>query len=190
MIYHVVLDVLEVEGIMDKDCSLLSTPRLVITPHLGASTREAQINVAVDVAQQIRQTLLGSLPESAVNIPGLRIAELATLRPLMSCCEGLGRLAMQLLSGPLERITVVVEGDFAVSVEKPEPLLLAAANVSPSNFASLRDLQGAIGVHTATRVNFVNVRQVADKHRIKLVVVKGQISATYVEGSLHQMKII
>lgn len=114
---------------MDKNSPLLSAPNLVLTPHLGASTREAQVNVAVDVAQQIRQTLQGNLPDSAVNIPGVSIAELANLRPLMECCEMLGRVSMQLLTGPLEQITVVVEGVFA-SVDKAEPLLMAAANVS------------------------------------------------------------
>ena len=63
------VDVFEEEKALSADSPLLQCPNLVMTPHLGASTVEAQINVAVDVAQQIKETLQGHLPQSAVNIP-------------------------------------------------------------------------------------------------------------------------
>lgn len=137
--FFALADVFEVEGKMEKDSPLLSAPNLVLTPHLGASTHEAQVNVAVDVAQQIRSTLLGSLPESAVNIPGLRAAELADLRPLIECCAILGRVAVQLLSKPLEQIVVGIEGSLSWA-EKPEVLLMAAANVSTNCETLIRQL--------------------------------------------------
>jgi D-3-phosphoglycerate dehydrogenase len=55
---------------------------VVLTPHLGASTEEAQVNVAIDVAEQIRDVLLGLPARSAVNIPGLRPELLKKLTPL------------------------------------------------------------------------------------------------------------
>ncbi|CEM11643.1 unnamed protein product [Vitrella brassicaformis CCMP3155] len=151
------LDVFEDEKAFPADHPLLNCPNVVLTPHLGASTHEAQVNVAVDVAQQIKETLLGNLPQSAVNIPGLRAAELQQLLPLLTCCDTLGRLAVQLLYGPMERITVVLEGDYAA--ERGEPPLLAVA-------------KGALGFHTDRPVNFVNVRQVAELFKVALTVAK------------------
>eukprot|EP01068_Selenidium_serpulae_P009766 Selendium_serpulae@DN5317_c0_g1_i1.p1 len=147
------LDVFEEENPFPEDHFLMSAPNLVVTPHLGASTREAQVNVAIDVANQIVETLHGNLPHSAVNLPGLRPAELGELGPLLNCCARLGRVAAQMLDGPLERIEVVAEGPYSTS--PTDPLLLAVAN-------------GAIGVRLAENVNFVNVRQVADKYKIAI----------------------
>eukprot|EP00922_Rhytidocystis_sp_ex-Travisia-forbesii_P062130 GHVS01091989.1.p1 GENE.GHVS01091989.1~~GHVS01091989.1.p1 ORF type:complete len:603 (-),score=74.50 GHVS01091989.1:221-1924(-) len=152
------LDVFEVEKALPRDSPLLSAPNLIMTPHLGASTHEAQVNVAVDVAQQIKETLLGNIPESAVNIPGMRPSEMESLRPLLSCGNALGRVAAQLLTGPVETISVTLEG-CAYSEERGEPALLAVAN-------------GVLGMFVAHRVNFVNVRHLAEQHKIKLVVSK------------------
>eukprot|EP00922_Rhytidocystis_sp_ex-Travisia-forbesii_P062128 GHVS01091987.1.p1 GENE.GHVS01091987.1~~GHVS01091987.1.p1 ORF type:complete len:569 (-),score=84.42 GHVS01091987.1:322-2028(-) len=152
------LDVFEVEKGLPSDSPLLTAPNLIMTPHLGASTHEAQVNVAVDVAQQIKETLLGSIPESAVNIPGLRPSEMESLRPLLSCGNALGRVAAQLLIGPVETISVTLEG-CEYAEERGEPALLAVAN-------------GVLGMFVAHRVNFVNVRHLAEQHKIKLVVSK------------------
>eukprot|EP00921_Rhytidocystis_pertsovi_P012388 GHVQ01020125.1.p1 GENE.GHVQ01020125.1~~GHVQ01020125.1.p1 ORF type:complete len:521 (-),score=64.57 GHVQ01020125.1:498-2060(-) len=152
------LDVFEKEAAMSLDHVLLNTPNLILTPHLGASTSEAQVNVAVDVAQQIKETLLGSLPASAVNIPGIRAAELSAVRPLLNCCTALGRLAAQVLMGAVEQISVALEGpDYAEA--KGEPVLLAVAN-------------GVLSTFTAHRVNFVNVRNLATQHKIQMAVSK------------------
>eukprot|EP00922_Rhytidocystis_sp_ex-Travisia-forbesii_P062132 GHVS01091991.1.p1 GENE.GHVS01091991.1~~GHVS01091991.1.p1 ORF type:complete len:592 (-),score=69.87 GHVS01091991.1:425-2128(-) len=152
------LDVFEVEKELPADSPLLSTPNLIMTPHLGASTQEAQVNVAVDVAQQIKETLQGSMPESAVNIPGLRAAEMESLRPLLSCANSLGRLAAQVINAPVEAISVTLEG-CEYAEERGEPALLAVAN-------------GVLSVFVSNRVNFVNVRHLAEQHKIKLVVSK------------------
>lgn len=68
----------------------------MLTPHLGASTEEAQINVAIDVAEQIRDVLLGLPARSAVNIPGLRAEVMERLRPYLQLSETLGNLVGQL----------------------------------------------------------------------------------------------
>lgn len=154
------LDVFEVEKALPQDSPLLHAPNLLLTPHLGASTAEAQVNVAVDVAHQIQQTLLGRLPESAVNIPAFRAADMERLGPFVKCCDVLGRVAAQLLAGPIDSIEVTQEGhDYCE--EKGEPLLLAAAN-------------GALSMHVAHRVNFVNVRKLAEHHKIHLKLSKEQ----------------
>lgn len=73
-----------------------SRARHHLDPHLGASTEEAQTNVAVDVAEQIRDVLLGLPARSAVNIPGLRPDVLEKLKPYMLLAETLGNLVGQL----------------------------------------------------------------------------------------------
>jgi len=151
------LDVFEVEKAFPLDHPLLSAPNLILTPHLGASTREAQINVSVDVAQQIRDTLNGGLPTSAVNLAGIRPQDLFGLHPLLNCCTIMGRVAAQILDGPLVDVICTVEGRYAE--EKGELLLMAVAN-------------GALGTHGDRSVNFVNVRHVAETHKIKLSLVK------------------
>jgi len=80
------LDVFEVEKPFAPDHPLLSAPNIVLTPHLGASTREAQVNVSVDVAHQIRDTLNGRVPHSAVNLAGLRPRELTGIDSPLHCC--------------------------------------------------------------------------------------------------------
>jgi len=80
------LDVFEVEKAFPADHPLLSAPNIVLTPHLGASTREAQVNVSVDVAHQIRDTLNGMVPHSAVNLSGFRPRELSGNHSPLHCC--------------------------------------------------------------------------------------------------------
>jgi D-3-phosphoglycerate dehydrogenase len=79
---------------------------VVLTPHLGASTAEAQVNVAIDVAEQIRDVLLGLPARSAVNIPGLRADVMEQLRPYLQLAENLGNLVGQLAGGRVESLNV------------------------------------------------------------------------------------
>lgn len=163
------LDVFEVEKAFPADSPLLNAPNLIITPHLGASTVEAQENVAVDVAHQIKDTLLGNLPTSAVNIPGIRISEVQHLRTLLNCCETLGFLAAQLLNEAAICVCVTLEGAYAD--EKGEPLLLAVAN-------------GVLSKYSERRVNFINAKEVAESHKIQLKVSKAYAARASVKVEL------
>ena len=80
--------------------------RLILTPHLGASTEEAQENVAIDVAEQIRDVLLGLPARSAVNIPGLNAEVMEQLKPHLQLAETLGQLISQLAGGPISELEV------------------------------------------------------------------------------------
>ncbi|HJM80750.1 MAG TPA: phosphoglycerate dehydrogenase, partial [Prochlorococcaceae cyanobacterium Fu_MAG_72] len=86
--------------------------RLILTPHLGASTAEAQENVAVDVAEQIRDVLLGLPARSAVNIPGLSAEIMERLKPHLQLAETLGLLVSQLSGGQLQELEVRLQGEF------------------------------------------------------------------------------
>jgi len=151
------LDVFEVEKAFPEDHPLLHCPNIVLTPHLGASTVEAQVNVAVDVAQQIRDCLLGHLPDSAVNIPGLRASELADMKELLDLASIMGQIASQTLIGAIEKVTCTLEGDYAAVTS--HPLMLAAT-------------KGALSPNSAVPINFVNVSQIAERNRILMSVAK------------------
>ena len=92
---------------------LIGHPRVVVTPHLGANSSEAQVNVAVDVARQFVAFRDGELVEHAVNIPVGEPAEAAELRPFVALAERLGMFSVQLDPGPLERVEVRVAGAIA-----------------------------------------------------------------------------
>jgi D-3-phosphoglycerate dehydrogenase len=92
---------------------LIQHPRVVVTPHLGANSSEAQVNVAVDVARQIAAFRDGELVEYAVNIPVGDPSTVAELRPFVALAERLGLFSVQLDPGRLERVEVQVAGAIA-----------------------------------------------------------------------------
>ena len=98
---------------------LIQHPLVVATPHLGASTEEAQVNVAVDVAEQIVEVLAGGSARSAVNAPLILPDTLARLQPWMRLVEKLGRLYTQLHPGPLHQVELSVSGDIAQFDTRP-----------------------------------------------------------------------
>lgn len=80
------------------ECPLIHCKgNIVLTPHLGASTKEAQMNVAIDVAEQIKQVLSGGSASSAVNIPSLRPDKLEPVKDYMQIAEILDNLQCKLL---------------------------------------------------------------------------------------------
>ena len=88
-----------------KDNPLFGTPGLICTPHLGASTTEAQVNVAIQIAEQMSDYLLLGGITNAVNVPSLSAEEAPRLRPYMALAEKLGRLVGQIAGDgdPLDR---------------------------------------------------------------------------------------
>ncbi len=111
----VALDVFSQEPIRDNAIlkQLLTHERVIATPHLGASTEEAQIGVATDVAEQIVSVLHGNFPRAAVNAPLILPETLQVLQPYMCLVEQMGRLYTQLQPGPLNKIEFSCSGDIA-----------------------------------------------------------------------------
>jgi D-3-phosphoglycerate dehydrogenase len=99
--------------------ALIAHPLVVATPHLGASTEEAQINVAVDVADDIAEVLRGGTARAAVNAPLILPEMLRQLQPWMGLVERLGRLYTQLHPGPLRRAELGVSGEIAQLDTRP-----------------------------------------------------------------------
>src|SRR5262245_11691284 len=134
---------------------LVTHPRVVVTPHLGANTQEAQVNVAVDVAREIVAFRDGELVEHAVNVPVGDRETLAAQRPFLALAEVLGRFCLQLEPDNVERVEVVVAGEVA----RRDPELIARAV-----------LKGLLEPVTAQAVNLVNAHLVARERGLSIAV--------------------
>ncbi|MBV9387320.1 MAG: phosphoglycerate dehydrogenase [Chroococcidiopsidaceae cyanobacterium CP_BM_ER_R8_30] len=162
------LDVYETEPLGDSPLKSLGK-EVILTPHLGASTAEAQINVAIDVAEQIRDVLLGLPARSAVNIPGLGPDVLEELKPYMQLAETLGNLVGQLAGGRVELLNVRLQGELATN--KSQPLVVAA-------------LKGLLSQALRERVNYVNASLEAKERGIRVIETRDAAIRDYA-GSLH-----
>ena len=109
---------------------LIEHPRVVATPHLGASTVEAQENVSIDVCEQVLQILAGDLPRSAVNAPLILPAEYKTLQPYVRLVEKMGALYTQHFTSSKSQgrnrntFDLIYEGEIA-SINNTKPLFAA-----------------------------------------------------------------
>lgn len=111
------LDVFETEPA--KESPLFGTPNFICTPHLGASTTEAQVNVALQVAEQMADYLVSGGVTNALNMPSLSAEEAPKLKPYMALAEKLGTLVGQLAHDNLTKIAIEVEGAAAQLNQKP-----------------------------------------------------------------------
>jgi len=142
---------------------------VILTPHLGASTAEAQVNVSIDVAEQIRDVLLGLPARSAVNIPGLTPDVMEKLRPYLRLAETLGTLVGQLAGGRIEQLTVQLQGDLASNTA--QPIVIAA-------------IKGLLSQALRERVNYVNAAIEAKERGIRVIETRDASIHDY-SGSLH-----
>ncbi|NBC88129.1 MAG: phosphoglycerate dehydrogenase, partial [Alphaproteobacteria bacterium] len=102
------LDVFAEEPATDNP--LFDAPNFICTPHLGASTTEAQVNVALQVAEQMSDYLVDGGVTNALNMPSLSAEEAPKLRPYMALAQKLGSLVGQLAHGSLTKISIEREG--------------------------------------------------------------------------------
>ena len=158
------LDVFQTEPA--KESPLFGTPNFICTPHLGASTNEAQVNVALQVAEQMADYLVNGGVTNALNVPSLSAEEAPKLKPYMALAEQLGGLVGQLTTGSIPRISIHAEGAAAELNIKP---IVAAV------------LCGFLRVQSAT-VNMVNAPFLAKERGIEVREVK-----TEKEGDYHTL---
>jgi D-3-phosphoglycerate dehydrogenase / 2-oxoglutarate reductase len=144
--------------------SLITHPRVVVTPHLGANSSEAQVNVALDVARQITAFRDGELVEYAVNIPVADAATLTELRPFLGLADRLGRFSVQLDPEHLASVEVAVAG----AVAHTDPELLARGV-----------LAGLLGPVMADPVNLVNAHLVARERGVAVTVTREEETHGY-----------
>jgi D-3-phosphoglycerate dehydrogenase / 2-oxoglutarate reductase len=143
---------------------LLSAPNVVVTPHLAASTEEAQDRAGVIVAEQVVAALEGGLVTNAVNIPAIGAEDLEVLGPFVPLASKLGRLAMELAGGDVRKLAIEVYGELA---EHDTRLLTVAA------------LNGAFQGHTDQPVNYVNAPVIAADRGIEVVEEKRRAARDY-----------
>jgi D-3-phosphoglycerate dehydrogenase / 2-oxoglutarate reductase len=150
------LDVFEQEP--PGENPLLSLPQVVTTPHLGASTEEAQISVALEIADQVVAVLAGGHPRFALNAPVALPEAMAFLRPFIPVAEGIGRFYAQVGRQPATRLQV----DYAGEIADYDCSVLTAAL-----------LTAFLSRFSAERVNPVNARAVATAHGITVLERRG-----------------
>ena len=166
------LDVYDSEPLGESPLTELGK-EAILTPHLGASTTEAQVNVAVDVAEQIRDVLLGLPARSAVNIPGLHPDALEQLRPYLQLAETLGNLVSQLVGGRVESLNIRLQGELANN--QSQPIVVAA-------------LKGLLSRALRERVNYVNASIEAQERGIRVVETRDANACDYKGSILLQAK--
>ncbi|MCL0082578.1 phosphoglycerate dehydrogenase [Dehalococcoidia bacterium] len=133
---------------------LLRSDKIIVTPHLGASTLEAQAGVAVDIAEQVRDILQGRPAKYAVNMPLISAEILPFLTPFMKVASLVGRLLAQLAEGQLSIITIRCEGEIA---DHGTDALKAAV------------IGGLLESTTDERVNLVNANVIAQRRGLKVI---------------------
>ncbi len=146
------LDVFEEEPPVAEN-PLVKHPKVICTPHLGASTEQAQVNVSIAVAEQVRDYLLADIIGPSVNVPSISRELLAQMQPYLVLGEKLGRFQGQLCPGSIDEIEIEYSGD-AVDTD-----------VAPITIAVLKGLLEPI----TDRVNMVNAPLIAQQHGIKVV---------------------
>jgi D-3-phosphoglycerate dehydrogenase / 2-oxoglutarate reductase len=123
------LDVFPVEPA--KENALFGTPGLIATPHLGASTLEAQENVALQVAEQMSDFLIDGAVSNALNMPSVTAEEAPRLRPYMALATQLGSFAGQLTEGALKDVTIEYCGHVAELNTRPLTAIALQALLAP-----------------------------------------------------------
>jgi D-3-phosphoglycerate dehydrogenase / 2-oxoglutarate reductase len=158
------LDVFPSEPFTDHP--IFAREDVVVTPHLGASTAEAQDRAGVVTAEQVTAALTGGVVTNAVNIAAVRPEEMEALAPFVPLCEKLGRLAQGLGDGSVDRVSVEFRGRLA----SHDTRLLGIAV-----------LVGILSGHTEEPVNLVNAPQMAEERGMELSETKDTGSEDFTE---------
>jgi D-3-phosphoglycerate dehydrogenase len=139
---------------------------VVVTPHLGASTAEAQDRAGVVTAEQVTAALTGGVVTNAVNIAAVRPEEMEALAPFVPLCEKLGRLAQGLGDGSVDRVTAEFRGRIAAH---------------DTRLLGIAVLVGILSGNTEEPVNLVNAPQMAEERGIELVETKDSGAEDFTE---------
>ncbi|MCR4440559.1 MAG: phosphoglycerate dehydrogenase [Peptococcaceae bacterium] len=156
------LDVYEKEPLTQSP--LFALPEVIVTPHLGASTQEAQVNVAIDVAYEILRVLHGEPVQNAVNIPFIKPELIQVIKPYIELMEKLGKLGGSLAEGPIDDIEIKYLGEIA-----------------DYDLGSLTNtfLKGILRPFLHEAVNYVNAPLVAKQRGIKVREIKSPQTEDY-----------
>ncbi len=143
---------------------LFQSDRIIVTPHLAASTAEAQTTVALDVAEQIGAALRGQPPRYAVNVPFIPPETVAVVGPFLGVSQHIGRLLTQLAKGQMSAISIKYEGEIA----NHDTAVLKAAIIG-----------GLLETISEERVTLVNAHLIAQRRGLKITEHKDPICENY-----------
>ncbi|RAV18562.1 phosphoglycerate dehydrogenase [Paenibacillus contaminans] len=146
------------------DHPFLNNPKIIVTPHLGASTVEAQENVAIDVSEEVLHILRDEPFKNAVNMPPVPASVLNILQPYFNLGEKLGRIAGQMADGAVKEIHVSYSGE------------LMDVDVSP---LTRYIVKGVLTNHLAGEVNIVNAMHLAKNRDVNVVIQKSAAAQTF-----------
>ncbi len=152
-----------------RDHPLLAREDVIVTPHLGASSEEAQQRVALDIAEQIADFLLDGVARNAVNAPSLPVESLHEVAPYTLLAEKMGSFVAQRMGGPIRKVELTVAGD--------------VKRFGIVHFR-LAFLVGCLRHSLETGVNFVNAPHIARERGI-LVLENTEAEAVYRQGEIH-----
>jgi D-3-phosphoglycerate dehydrogenase len=143
-------DVFEQEP-LPADNQFIKSDKIIVTPHLGASTEEAQVNVAIEIAECVRDALLGKGIRNAANFPSLEAEASKVLAPWIDLAEKLGSLAGQIAQGAIQKVTIRYSG------------VITRNDVTPLSLALMKGLLSPVLQET---VNFINSLSLAKERGI------------------------
>lgn len=156
------LDVFEEEP--TKNTALIALDNVICTPHLGASTDEAQINVAVAIAEQICAYLTTGEIKGAVNFPSVSAELLTVIRPYLNLAEKLGKFEAQLVSGAINEVVIEYSGEILNYTVEPITISL---------------LKGLLTPILNESVNYINAPLIAKERGIKVIEAKSSEMKDY-----------
>lgn len=157
------IDVFEKEPV-DPENPLLKLEKIIVTPHLGASTAEAQVGVAVDVAEGIIAVLKGEPIATAVNMTAIQPHVLEVIRPYFTLAEKMGCLAIHLAEGRINGIDIAYNGEIS---EVDSKMLTTAV------------IKGLLNSILTERINYVNAPGIAKSRGIKIKEMKSKDTANF-----------
>lgn len=149
------LDVFETEPPGDQP--LVKLDNCVACPHLGASTEEAQVNVAIEIAKQVTDALLGRGVRNAVNVPSVDPEILKIIEPYINLAEKLGALQAQLAEGHITKVIIKYSGD--ITKHELQPITVAL-------------VKGLLTPMLQETVNYVNATVIAKERGIEIIETK------------------
>ncbi len=156
------IDVFEEEP--TKNMELVGLDNVICTPHLGASTDEAQTNVAIAIAHQIAAYFTTGEIKGAVNFPSVSADVMAGIRPYLDLAEKLGAFQAQLLTGAIQEVSLEYSGE------------ILNHNVAPITVSLIKGLLDQILTET---VNYINAPVLAKERGIRIIEVKSSETKDY-----------